>query len=97
MNKTALIKDEDGNVINAIVLHQDQNPADWGAEWAEESNDVLADQVRVVRNKLLTETDWWALSDVTMTEEQAAYRQALRDVTSQSGFPEDVNWPIKPE
>jgi len=52
---------------------------------------------RVVRDKMLAETDVWALSDRTMTAEQTAYRQALRDITAQAGFPIDITWPTKPE
>ena len=49
------------------------------------------------RSGLLTLTDWWALSDRTMTAEQTAYRQALRDITDQAGFPTNITWPTKPE
>lgn len=52
---------------------------------------------RKTRDRLLSETDWMALSDNTMTPEWASYRQALRDITSQEGFPYSVIWPIKPE
>jgi len=52
---------------------------------------------REKRNALLAETDWWATSDRTMTAEQTAYRQALRDITDQAGFPTDITWPTKPE
>lgn len=52
--------------------------------------------VRDQRDALLQETDWMALSDVTMSEEMTTYRQALRDITSQSGFPYDITWPTKP-
>lgn len=48
------------------------------------------------RNYLLSATDWMALSDNTMTPEWAAYRQALRDITDQEGFPYSVIWPTKP-
>ena len=54
-------------------------------------------EVRARRSGLLAETDWAALSDVTMSPEMAAYRQALRDVTAQAGFPDTVTWPLKPE
>ncbi len=47
------------------------------------------------RNALLAETDWWGLSDRTMTDEQAAYRQALRDMPEQDSIP-NVVWPVKP-
>ena len=36
--------------------------------------------LREERDKKLTETDWWAMSDRTMTTEQTNYRQALRDI-----------------
>ena len=49
------------------------------------------------RDRLLIETDWWAMSDLTMTDAQTAYRQALRDVPEQSGFPNTITWPTKPE
>ena len=52
--------------------------------------------VRNRRNRLLSDTDWMALSDNTMTPEWASYRQALRDITSQEGFPYSVTWPTKP-
>lgn len=51
--------------------------------------------VRHKRNMLLAETDWWASSDLTMTTEQIAYRQSLRDLPSDENFP-NVNFPIKP-
>jgi len=51
--------------------------------------------IRMKRDGLLQETDWWAVSDRTMTAEQTAYRQALRDTPSQSGFPFSVTWPTK--
>jgi hypothetical protein len=56
----------------------------------------LANEARDKRNALLAETDWTASSDVTMSDAMKAYRQALRDVPAQSGFPHDINWPTKP-
>ena len=55
---------------------------------------------RIIRNQrdaLLAETDWWAVADRTMTQAEIDYRQALRDVPAQAGFPENVTWPTKPE
>lgn len=52
--------------------------------------------VRNERNRLLQQTDWMALSDNTLTPEYAAYRQELRDVTIQIGFPYNVDWPVEP-
>mgnify|MGYP003638184968 CR=1 FL=1 len=56
----------------------------------------LAEPYRLDRDKRLAETDWWATSDRTMTAEQTAYRQALRDITGQAGFPTNITWPTKP-
>ena len=58
---------------------------------------MTADEARAERNTLLQATDVWALSDRTMSAEQTAYRQALRDITAQAGFPTDITWPTKPE
>ena len=57
---------------------------------------MTADEARAERNTLLQATDVWALSDRTMSAEQTAYRQSLRDLTAQAGFP-DVTWPTNPE
>ena len=56
----------------------------------------LASEARNKRNQLLAETDWTSSSDVTMSNAMKTYRQALRDVPAQSGFPTDINWPTKP-
>ena len=55
-----------------------------------------ANEIRAERDSKLAETDWTASTDVTMTAKMTAYRQALRDVPSQTGFPTEVNWPTKP-
>ena len=54
---------------------------------------------RATRDTKLAETDWMALSDVTMSAEMTTYRQALRDITSHSNWPnlEEADWPTKPE
>ena len=52
--------------------------------------------LRYKRDNLLAETDWWATSDRTMTAEQTAYRQALRDLPSNTTDPANPTWPTKP-
>lgn len=58
-------------------------------------------QVRAQRDALLAETDHFVMPDYPLTDEQReavkAYRQELRDVPQQEGFPLDVIWPKKPE
>ena len=59
---------------------------------------AIAD-MRFRRNRLLAETDFYALSDVTMSEDMTTYRQALRDLPSGLDTVEKVNnkaYPIKP-
>lgn len=64
--------------------------------WADGANDRAAAQVREERNAKLTTSDWMANLDVTMASAWATYRQALRDIPAQSGFPTNVTWPTKP-
>jgi hypothetical protein len=60
------------------------------------SQETLADDARELRSVYLQLSDSWALSDRTMTAEQTAYRQALRDVTGQANFPNNIDWPQEP-
>jgi hypothetical protein len=55
----------------------------------------IAKQVREERDTKLSETDFYALSDVTMSTEMATYRQALRDITDHANFPylTEEDWP----
>ena len=57
------------------------------------------DNLRLKRNGLLAETDWWGASDNTMTDAQKKYRQDLRDLTAGLDTVDKVNavvWPTKP-
>ena len=91
-----------GADANGTAIESD-NPADWGTTWAEVSakRDALIAaeplrQLRAERDRLIAQTDWWASSDLTMTAEQTAYRQALRDITETYSSLDDVVWPTKP-
>ena len=71
----------------------------WTQGW-EVSNLSVEDagrNIRSQRDSLLTQTDWMALSDVTMEPYWREYRQQLRDVAAQEGYPYSVIWPTKPE
>lgn len=61
--------------------------------------EVEASKVRSVRNKLLANCDWTQGKDIpdTTSIPWATYRQELRDVPSQAGFPYNVIWPTTPE
>jgi len=62
------------------------------------TDDQIASQVRATRNSLLASTDWTQASDVpqAVKDKYTTYRQELRDVPSQTGFPREVTWPTKP-
>ena len=92
---TSMIYSKDPNTGLKTVVSQ---------TWTQEEIDAhvsaveerAPEEARLKRNLLLAETDWTASTDVTMTAEMTAYRQALRDVPAQAGFPTEVNWPTKP-
>jgi len=52
--------------------------------------------IRSRRNQLLAETDWWAVSDRTMTSAQTNYRQQLRDLPASNADPDQITFPTKP-
>lgn len=64
------------------------------------TDEELAERVRRDRDEKLNETDFFVMpdypSDHKDLEEVKTYRQALRDITKQSGFPRDVTWPELP-
>lgn len=70
----------------------------WTQGWVVSNLSVedAGNNIRSQRNNLLSQTDWMALSDNVMSPAWAEYRQALRDVTAQEGFPFSVVWPVKP-
>ena len=60
---------------------------------------LVADKETSIRNdrdRRIALTDWTASTDVTMTAEMTTYRQALRDVPAQAGFPNTITWPEAP-
>ena len=68
-------------------------------EWSNSAFDRAMENLRAERNSKLAETDFYALSDVTMSPEMETYRQNLRDITNGLTTVEDVNsvtWPTKP-
>ena len=89
--------DENGTAIES------NDPKDFGVTWDEvkaEKDKLVAEEpmklLRAERNMKLAETDWWASSDLTMTDAQKKYRQDLRDITKTYDSLEKVKWPTKP-
>lgn len=67
----------------------------------EPTDSDIAERVRAKRDRRLAETDWYMMPDYPADPETLEvvknYRKALRDVTLQSGFPRDVEWPVMPK
>jgi hypothetical protein len=58
---------------------------------------AAAAEARAKRNSLLAQSDWTQVADAPVDQAAwATYRQALRDITEQEGFPETINWPTAP-
>tara|TARA_R110000787_G_scaffold17112_2_gene53981 strand:- start:912 stop:1190 length:279 start_codon:yes stop_codon:yes gene_type:complete len=83
-----------GNV--ALTPEEETQLASDRAEHAAGADDRAAAEVRTERDAKLSATDWTASTDVTMTAEMTTYRQALRDVPAQTGFPNTIDWPTEP-
>jgi hypothetical protein len=101
------ILDSSGRVTNTILASQnfvEQNYAGRYREVAEiepTQEELAAEQaaaVRAERNEKLAASDWTQLADSTADKGAwATYRQALRDITAQAGFPWAITWPTQPE
>ena len=64
----------------------------------QKEREQLANEVRANRDALLAESDWTQVADAPVDDVAwAGYRQELRDIPQQDGFPHDVIWPAKPE
>ena len=70
----------------------------WTQNWIVTAapEDIKAVNIRQTRDAKLALSDWRALSDNTMPSEWTTYRQALRDVPAQAGFPNSITWPESP-
>ena len=98
--------DENGSAIESA------DTSKWGVTWKQVSDKLTAidaaapmKELRLQRDAKLAETDWTALSDVTLSDNMKTYRQALRDLPASAdgkdaslkdGVLENVKWPLKP-
>ena len=100
--RNGVVQDAKGNWVTAWEVREmfstdeDGTKAEREAAYQADIDTAKAASIRLERDSLLADTDWTGLSDVTMSAEMAAYRQALRDITAQADFPHSVNWPVKP-
>jgi len=88
-----------GGDANRTAIESTDHGIAWATVAAKRDELIAAQpmkELRAERDRKLAETDWWAVADRTMTEEQTAYRQALRDITNSYTSLDDVTWPVKP-
>ena len=105
------VEDQPSYTERTQALAQDAAPTGSGTNWTigwtlsdktseevQQYDDNIASSNRDIRNSNLAETDYLALSDVTMSAEMTTYRQALRDITTHANWPHlsGAVWPVKP-
>jgi len=90
--------DSNGSAIES------SKPSDWGTTWSAvkaKSDELKAAEplrlLREERDRLIASTDWWASSDLAMSDKRKEYRQSLRDITEVATSLDHVTWPTKPE
>tara|TARA_R100000315_G_scaffold59862_1_gene35989 strand:+ start:116 stop:556 length:441 start_codon:yes stop_codon:yes gene_type:complete len=81
---TTVVGDKDKETVTVTYTAVDQTDSE---QWAE---------IRALRDIRLAETDYYALSDVTMSDNMRLYRQELRDLPASKSNPDDIVWPTKP-
>ena len=105
VRRNGVVQDANNNWVQAWeIVDMFADDAELGTKAEQEAayqqtlDDTAAQKNRNERNALIADTDWWATSDRTMTAEQTAYRQALRDITTHANWPHlsEDDWPTKP-
>ena len=97
-------EDNDGFICQAVrhdyISGNFRNIQECPAWKLQVEKDMLSSDIRAERDRLISETDYLTNNDYPISEEDRelirVYRQALRDVPQQEGFPESVIWPEKP-
>ena len=101
--RNGVTQDAKGNWVQAWSVQdmfaddEDSTKAEKEAAYQATLDNAAANSVRDQRNRLLAESDWTQVLDAPIDQAAwATYRQALRDITAQEGFPHNVTWPTKP-
>ena len=112
VSRNGVVQDANGNWVEAYVEsdmfadYVDEDGVTVTKASQEEAYTARKDAeaataARAERDKLIASCDWMAIKafegGTTVSAEWATYRQALRDVSAQQGFPNDITWPEKPE
>ena len=98
MYRRIIGEDDNGSAVES------DNPHNWGVSWttvsAKKAELDAAEPMKLLRaerDRRIAQTDWWALSDVPMSNDRRLYRMELRDITNSYNSLDDVVWPTKPE
>jgi hypothetical protein len=91
---------EEGNLVEIPAKPNDYHYFNYDTkQWVENTNKLISD-IMIKRRNLLTASDWTQLPNGPLTEQRKlewqTYRQQLRDITSQAGYPTNVVWPTPP-
>ena len=99
MTKIAVWNKEQGSHVRDMTAEEETEFEARQKVWNDNALNRKLLELRTKRNNLLKETDFYALSDVTMSSDMATYRQNLRDLTNGLDTAEkvdNVTWPTKP-
>ena len=103
--RDGVVQDANGNwVENYVARDMFSDDPELGTKAEQEAayqaglDAKVAETNRTKRNDLLAATDFYALTDVTLSADMTSYRQALRDITNHANWPNlaDEDWPTKP-
>jgi hypothetical protein len=84
-------------ILGPVFVDGETTAAQEEAAYKAQKDAEFAASARSQRDTLLTQTDWTQVADAPVDKAAwAAYRQALRDVPQQIGFPTTITWPVKP-
>ena len=94
---TKVVIDCSNGTTKTVDLTEDEIKK-FNAEVAAEPTELerKLENIRMIRNGLLADTDWMANSDVTMSDAWKKYRQDLRDITKGVTLSKEVVWPTAP-
>ena len=97
MSRTKVIAGPDGSQVVELTAAEETARDAEETAWAAGANDRAFAELRRERDQLLNNTDWWASTDLSISEAQTSYRQALRDLPANTADPADPTWPTQPE
>ena len=88
-------------ILGPVFTDGETTAAEQEAAYKVAKDAEFAKSARDSRDKLLAECDWLVVKALELAQavpaDWATYRQALRDLPQQAGFPTTINWPVKPE